>query len=156
MRTRVLVVCHANRYRSPLAAAFLGRYSHLDVRSAGFKPGGVRVGKPVRDIAKTLGFDLEAHRSVQVNPVLIEWADVIAVMNPTQLEKLMELFPKVVAGQNRVLLGSCLPERVYSIPDLGFINPRDKLFDDVVGMIRDATAGFAAECLKKQNTSSPK
>ena len=155
MRTRILVLCAANRYRSPLAAAFLGRYSHLDVRSAGFKPGGLRAGKPVRDAARELGFNLEDHRSVEVSQELMSWAQFVIVMNPTQLQKLTELFG-VSNRPHRALLGSYLDRAVPSIPDLGFINLTSPDFGRVVGMIRDAT-GKVAECLKpRPNTQSRK
>lgn len=144
-RTRVLVMCHANRYRSPLAAAFLSRCKHLDVRSAGFKPSGLRAGKPVRESAKALGFDLEDHRSTEVGLDLMVWAEYVLVMNPTQLDKL-EAFDRV-RGQQRRLLGSYLDQIVTSIPDLGFINPAIPEFDRVVGMIQQATTKFA-ECLE--------
>lgn len=146
MRTKLVILCAANRYRSPLAAAFLGRYSHLDVRSAGFKPGGLRAGKPVREAARGFGFDLEDHRSVEVSRELMDWASYVVVMNPTQLDKLTGLFGPA-KRERRVLLGSYLNFMVQSIPDLGFINGSSPEFGRVVSMIKDATTNLA-ECLK--------
>ena len=150
MRTKVLILCAANRYRSPLAAAFLGRYSHLDVRSAGFNPGGKRAGKPVRDEATRLGFDLGEHRSVQIVQALGDWASIIVVMNPTQLEKINTMFG--VSNRHK-LLGSYLTPKVDAIPDLGFISAGSPDFERVVGMIKDAT-GNLAECLKPKSIAS--
>ncbi len=152
MRTKVLVTCLANRYRSPLAAVFLSRYPHIDTRSAGFKPGGLKAGKPVRDVAKRLGFDLEDHRSTQLVASHGDWADIIIAMSPTHLEKLSHMFG---ASTHIKLLGDFLEPRVGSIPDLGFISPGMPEFPRVVGMIKEAT-GNLAEWLKTKSISLKK
>ena len=152
MRTKVLVCCHANRYRSPLAAAFLSRHKHLDVRSAGFLPSGRPAGKPIREVAARMGYDISEHRSTQLSQELVDWAHKVVVMNPTQQRKLEEMFGKLTSKRTYVLLGEYYEPLVASIPDLGFISAGTDEFDRVVGMIKKASENLA-KCL---NTTSRK
>ncbi len=155
MAIRVLVCCHANRYRSPLAEVFLKQHPHLEVRSAGFQRSGLRAGKPVREAARRLGFDLEGHRSTELSQELVDWADWILVMNPTQLDRLAGGFSLPHEGKQG-LLGNYFDQRVESIPDLGFIRGGTPGFDAVVGMIQDASENFAQCLMSKPSIKSPK
>jgi protein-tyrosine phosphatase len=140
-KARILIVCHANRFRSPLAEAFLRSYPHLEVRSAGFQRSGLRAGKPVREVARRLGFDLEGHRSTELSRELIDWADIVVVMNPTQQDRLAGRF--VIDDWEPHLLGQYLYPDVDSIPDLGFIRGNTPEFERVVRMIEEACKGLA-------------
>jgi protein-tyrosine-phosphatase len=108
----------------------------------------------VREAACRLGFDLEEHRSTELSQELVDWADTVVVMNPTQQRKLLEIFGPPSKGC--VPLGWYLDPMIESIPDLGFIRGDSPEFDRVVGMIKDATENLA-KCLKpKTSTGSPK
>lgn len=66
MTTRVLVVCQANRCRSPYAAEILTRATSgkgVTVESQGFLPGGAPMPETGQELGKELGMDFSAHRS---------------------------------------------------------------------------------------------
>jgi protein-tyrosine phosphatase len=84
---RLLVLCYGNIYRSPLAAACLGRELYgrddLEIRSAGFHS---REGRPTRDdfirqVHARVDLDLSGHRSAVVRRSDIQWADTIVIMD---------------------------------------------------------------------------
>lgn len=82
---RILLVCTANRCRSPLAAALLRRTlrergRQALVASAGLLPGGVPVPPDGLRLAGELGLDLAAHRSRQLTPGLLAAADLVVTM----------------------------------------------------------------------------
>lgn len=139
---KVLVMCHANRYRSPLAAAFLAEHKNLEVRSAGFMRSGLRAGKPVREAAAKLGLDIESHYSTEISQPLLQWATHVLLMNDVHWKKLRLRYGRRL-GQVQALLGSFLDPQVMSIPDLAFIKQHTPEFDRVVGMIGDACDNFA-------------
>lgn len=109
---RVLFVCTGNTCRSPMAAAVARRmarergWEHLDVRSAGVaaspgtpaSAGAVRVGEEV-------GLDLAAHRSTPLSAELVDAADLILVMSPGHVHRVLEL-----GGQRKVALLSGFAE----------------------------------------------
>jgi protein-tyrosine-phosphatase len=84
----VLVLCHANRWRSALVHGYLAELVRQDrlcgyniqLRSAGFKEAGRPAGKPIRDVALELGFSLESHRSRLISVDDVLWADLIVHM----------------------------------------------------------------------------
>lgn len=89
--TNVLILCHANRWRSALSHVLMERESSFNIKSAGFKEAGKMAGKPVREYAKSIGLDLEDHRSVVVDAEMISWADVVVYMDGGNLKRLVEL-----------------------------------------------------------------
>jgi len=94
----LLFVCSGNTCRSPLARAIMEAllrergWAHVRVESAGLAA--VR-GAPAADHAITVaaaeGLDLSSHGSQPVTPELNDWADLILVMTPGQLEAVVEL-----------------------------------------------------------------
>jgi protein-tyrosine-phosphatase len=141
MSKRVLVMCYANRWRSPLTAALLGRDGFL-VKSAGFVKPGQKAGAPVRAAAAKLDLDLEDHRSQIVTQELFDWAQVIVFMNISHVERMTRSYPKL-ARQKWVRLGQYADPKVDSIPDLAFL--QGKAFDDTVALIQSATANLSKE-----------
>jgi protein-tyrosine-phosphatase len=98
----ILFVCLANRFRSPLAAAFF--YKHLEqaadrgtwsVGSAGTwtEPGLPPDTRALQD-AKDWGLDIKAHRSRQVDDIILSQSNLILVMEAGQKEALQVEFPK--------------------------------------------------------------
>ena len=69
---RVLFVCHYNRRRSATAERFFAKDPSLDVRSAGTSP----------------------EAMVQVNERMLDWADVVFVMDDEQQASLTSAFPR--------------------------------------------------------------
>lgn len=138
---RILCLCYANRWRSPLAAALLAREGFL-VRSAGFQKPGLRAGKPVREAAKKLGLDLEEHRSQIVTQEIVNWAELIVLMNDSHVERLRKDCV-LSARVTTVKLGYYAQPAVPSIKDLAFLQGRE--FDAGVEVIQTAVAGLAKE-----------
>lgn len=97
----VLFICTANQCRSPMAEA-IGRTwvtahgAQAVVGSAGFLPGdvGVHPGS-VRAMARR-GVDISAHRSRQLTPELVDWANLVITMERAHLMSLAEFSPTVV------------------------------------------------------------
>jgi protein-tyrosine-phosphatase len=119
----VLLVCTANRFRSPLAAALLskaleelGIAEDWRIGSAGtWATPGQPVLPPVLQAARQMGIDLAAHRSVRLNRQLMTGYDLILVMQASQREALWIEFP----GQREhiYLLSDVVERRTYDIPD---------------------------------------
>lgn len=119
----VLFVCTANRFRSPLAAAFfqkelesVDKGGNWKVDSAGaWTVHGLPILPEVRPIARKYGLDLARHRSKQVSRAMLDGFDLILVMETGHLEALQNEFP---SHSDRIYLLSQVAEgRVYSIPD---------------------------------------
>jgi predicted protein tyrosine phosphatase len=70
-RRRVLFICHLNRMRSATAERLFSKRRDLEVRSAGTAPDAL----------------------VQVNALMLEWADLIFTMDDTQRQALARMFP---------------------------------------------------------------
>lgn len=82
----VLVVCHGNRFRSPLAAAVLARELDVngEVQSAGVGPAALKnhpAAKGVREWAAERNIDLSRHRGQPVTQELINWATHVVYMD---------------------------------------------------------------------------
>ncbi|MBV9026462.1 MAG: low molecular weight phosphotyrosine protein phosphatase [Streptomycetaceae bacterium] len=106
---RILTVCLGNHCRSPLAAVVLTQLGGpaVDVRSAGLC--GKWVGQPAHPAmvaaAAQRGYDLTSHRSVQVSPELLAWADVILAMDHANLAALQGLADVRTAAKLALYLG---------------------------------------------------
>lgn len=68
---RALFICHYNRKRSATAERIFGKDPSLDVLSAGTSD----------------------EAMVQVNERMLEWADIVFVMDGEQIEALTQMFP---------------------------------------------------------------
>ncbi len=89
----LLFVCSGNTCRSPLARALTERllaergWNHVRVDSAGTA---VVEGAPASPLAITVaaeqGLDLESHRARELTPPLLDWADLVLAMTPSQFE----------------------------------------------------------------------
>ncbi|MGH8213158.1 MAG: ATP-grasp domain-containing protein [Rhodanobacteraceae bacterium] len=102
---RVLVLCYGNVCRSPVAARLLSTPG-LEVKSAGFLPAAGR--RPPEDwiqvVSRTLAIDLHDHRPSTVDGEVIEWADLILLMDAANWHALTKAFPDAV--DKAVLLGA--------------------------------------------------
>ena len=119
----ILFVCLANRYRSPLAAAFfIERLEQVadrgswSVGSAGTwaQPGLPPVARALLD-ARDKGLDIKSHRSRQVNADLLTHSNLVLVMEAGQKEALQVEFPK---ERGKIFLLSEAADGIpYDIPD---------------------------------------
>ncbi len=80
---RLLFVCSRNRLRSPTAEAVFSTHPNVEASSAGTNP--------------------DADNPVSAD--LIEWADIILVMEPIHLKRLNERFQSLLKDKNVVVLG---------------------------------------------------
>jgi protein-tyrosine-phosphatase len=119
----VLFVCTANRFRSPLAAAFLAR-ALTDMGIAG----DWRVGSagtwaipgqpallPVSQAARRFGIDLSGHRATRVSRKVLSAYDLILVMEAGHREALLTELPEL--KERLYLLSEVVERRSYGIPD---------------------------------------
>lgn len=134
----LLVVCSANRCRSPIAAALLTNLLHqrgiddeVTVRSAGFDdPGLPATPHAVRVLAEH-GIDLSGHRSHRCTRDDLAWADLVVTMERQHLHQ--------VAALDLATVRRCFPLRevVRLAAERG---PRDVPFDR---WVQDLDAGRA-------------
>ena len=119
----VLFVCTANRFRSPLAAAFLGKVLEENDVAASWVVGSAGTwaepGQPVIPavfaVAQKFGLDLTRHRATRVSGPLLSEYDIILVMQSGQKEALQSEFPSLY---DRIyLLSNVVERRSYDIPD---------------------------------------
>lgn len=89
----LLYVCSGNTCRSPLARAIAEQllrergWNHVKVDSAGTAAvDGAAASENAILVARELGMDLGSHASKAVDPGLIDWADLVLVMTPSQFE----------------------------------------------------------------------
>lgn len=106
----LLVVCHGNICRSPVAGALLARELAAygtDVQSAGFV--GFNRPPPPEAIAAAEhhGIDLSSHRSRLVTAELVRTADLIVVMEPGQLGMVCARFGR--SPRDVIVLGDLDP-----------------------------------------------
>jgi protein-tyrosine-phosphatase len=106
----VLFVCYGNIMRSPFASAYLASRSrsartHVQTASAGCYDKAGRAADP-RAVAagQQWQIDLSAHRSRTLDPALLDWADLILVMDRSNLEAVCNHYP--AAREKTYLLGS--------------------------------------------------
>jgi protein-tyrosine phosphatase len=98
MTAAIVVVCHANVCRSPMAAALLGaRLSAIGVDATVSSAGLLRPGQPAAAhgiaVMRARGLDLNAHRSAQISPALVAGADVVLTMEREQLREVVLASP---------------------------------------------------------------
>jgi protein-tyrosine-phosphatase len=89
----LLYVCSGNTCRSPLARAITERllqdrgWSHVRVDSAGTAAvQGAPAAEPAVIVAGEESLDLSTHQSKELTPALLDWADLVLVMTPSQFE----------------------------------------------------------------------
>ena len=137
----VLVVCHGNINRSPACAAVLKCYDGVfDVLSAGFVNPGKPAAKKMREATVDWAVNLDNHRSQLINPQLVEWADVIILMDGGNHKRFTEAFPDYLAKV--VMLGEYADPPVGRIPDPNYLPKGDPRLGEIVELIVTATRNF--------------
>lgn len=95
---RILVLCHGNVCRSPLAEAYLRHRlkagTGIEVSSAGLETEKGRSAHPLAvHVAEQAGLSLGTHSSTPVNRGQIDEADLILVMDDPQMDQVLQRFP---------------------------------------------------------------
>lgn len=98
MTTSVLIVCHANRCRSPYAAEILARAvsgKDVTIESQGLLPGGGAMPAAGQKLAEELGMDFSAHRSREFAAYRAAEFDVVLTMARDQSRAVVAEAPDV-------------------------------------------------------------
>ena len=130
--TTVLVVCHGNICRSPLAAAVLARELTslgIAVRSGGFLGFNWPVPAEAVAAAERLGVDLSEHRSRLVTVELVRAADLIVAMEITQQRLVCDRFGRLPTDV--LILGDLDPAPVETRTIRDPVNEPREVFDQV-------------------------
>ena len=104
MINKILFVCTGNTCRSPMAEALMKdmiardsklRARGIEVDSAGFYPAGLPASREAIGIMKEYGLDLKGHRSQLIDQNLLNWADLVLVMEREHENDIYEQYQNV-------------------------------------------------------------
>lgn len=115
---KILFVCTANRFRSPLAEAYFncsaakkGDEQDFHAVSAGtWTENGYPATSDAQRLARLQGLDIEKHQSREISGKILEGSDLVLVMEAGHKEAIVHEFPFVT---NRIFL---LSETFLGIP----------------------------------------
>ena len=100
LKFNVLFVCSGNTCRSPMAEGIFKTMSspkYCEARSAGIiAMGGLQAAHYARQVVKDYGGSIDRHRSRYLDRELIDWADLILVMEFKHYESVLEINPDAV------------------------------------------------------------
>jgi protein-tyrosine-phosphatase len=155
----ILFVCTANRFRSPLAAAWFQKHlgGQADARdwsvgSAGtWAEPGQAVVPSAKWMAEHFGLDLGAHRAQRVSGELLAQYDLILVMENSHRESLLVEFPEL---EGRVLLlAQVAAGQAYDVPDPGVV-PDETFLDIAKEVTTLIDQGFEKICRLARPTAN--
>jgi protein-tyrosine phosphatase len=110
MPRTIVVVCHGNICRSPVAALLLQQalgHAGIRVESAGFMGPNRPAPRDAVMVAARRGVDLTQHRSRLLVPDLVRSADLLVVMEPEQQRQVVERFGRL--SRDVIVLGDLDP-----------------------------------------------
>jgi len=115
--SRILVICYGNIYRSALAKAVIDKETHhFDIKSAGFhKKENRNAGEEFITLSNNDGYNLNEHKSKRINKDLINWAQLIIVMDYNNQSLLQKFAPS--DSFKAVLLNQYLTGKPTEIQD---------------------------------------
>jgi protein-tyrosine phosphatase len=141
----ILILCHGNLCRSPAAEHFLRR--HLSFRpckvfSAGLShQENLPTPQDFAREARSFGIDLAGHRSRTMTHLLLEWADIILIMDRSNQNLLLDFGQ--AALKKSAWLGTWDPAGPFEIPDPYGKSPA--VMRQVLGRLSRATGALARE-----------
>ncbi|MHB1757677.1 MAG: arsenate reductase/protein-tyrosine-phosphatase family protein [Leptospirillum sp.] len=98
LHRKILILCYGNICRSPYAENLLQKYlptSSFEIRSAGFYSEIGRTSpQSFMEVTASRGIDLNTHRSSLTNDDLMEWADIILIMDRVNWRQVSDLGKK--------------------------------------------------------------
>jgi protein-tyrosine phosphatase len=132
----VLVVCTANRVRSPFAAgALLARRPDLLVESRGVLPGGDPCPAASIETAALYGVDLRAHRAQRLDPAELLRAGLILTMDKQVSAMFLRRFPATEGRVFPIGLFDPVAGDALDIPD-PYLLPRSEYQDVYARLVR--------------------
>ena len=135
----VLFVCHANRFRSPLAMAYWNKLARDAGTASIARSAGVAAvpGLPplplALDLAAAWGVDLSGHRARPVQTSDVWQADWVVVMNQSQRDVLGVYYPW--ARGKMWLLTQAAGEAPEDIPDISGDPREDRRLAETIRML---------------------
>ncbi|MGD8978613.1 MAG: L-threonylcarbamoyladenylate synthase [candidate division WOR-3 bacterium] len=100
LKFNVLFVCSGNTCRSPMAAGILKTMvsmKYSEVQSAGtIAMGGLQAAHYAKQVVKEFGGSIDRHRTNSLDRELVDWADLILVMEYKHYETVLEINPDAV------------------------------------------------------------
>ncbi len=146
---KVMVVCHGNINRSPLAEAVLKLYagSALDIRSSGFVNPNRRAAKKMRDAATERGYDLSGHRSQLATRESLLWADLILYMDGGNYKRLLGMLNGGAVNVVAKCLGEWSLPPQKRIPDPAFMRRDSNEFKLTVELIEESARRCVEELI---------
>lgn len=144
---KILVLCHCNAFRSPVAMAVL-RQRGFEVQGAGFSDLAAKhipAAKKVRDVAATYNLDLSQHRSQQVTKEMIDWADKIIIMDGGNKSRFYTRYHYKPERSKLLELGSVAG--LKRIPDPAFMRRDSDQLKQTVKLIIDCSNKLADQLL---------
>lgn len=113
------MLCNGNLNRSPAAAKILQRHRPaLDVQSAGVAADDRRlIARKMRTALESFGYD-SGGRSRRITRVMVDWAELVMVMDERNAEKLLRLWPDETVQLKIRYVGDLIG--VKKIPDPHF------------------------------------
>lgn len=148
---RLLVLCLGNICRSPYAAGVLAReLPDHEIRSAGFLESGRPPPRNATSVAAERGVNLTGHASTRLTPELMDWADLVLVMDQVQARRARNMAPSETAWV--AMLGDFDPK---SIDTRVIIDPieRDRQFFDRVYARIDACCATVTKAAEHRGTT---
>jgi len=117
---KILVMCYGNIYRSPFVEYYLKQLPQeglsLQIKSAGFHENENRQSAQAHiTYCKKWAVDLSDHRSKKVNNSLLDWADIVVIMDGHNYKMLKMLDP--LATSKLIWLGSISNKTPSEISD---------------------------------------
>jgi protein-tyrosine phosphatase len=141
---RLLVLCYGNVCRSPyLEVALQAAMPDVVVESAGFVGPDRAAPEFAAEVAMAHGYDLSAHRSKLVTEEMVQRADLVLVMDESQLRDVVA--DHRASASRVVVVGDLdpLPRSVRTIPD-PWNKPRAAFEESYTRLDRCAAAFVAA------------
>ena len=149
LHRKILILCYGNICRSPYAEKLLQKYlptSSFKIRSAGFHSGIGRTSpQSFMEVAAIRGINLDTHRSSLTDDDLMEWADIILIMDRVNWRQVSDLGKKYL--QKTVWLGAWGHDE--SLLEIGDPYGKDaEKMGKILDSLDDACLGFVDD-LKK-------
>lgn len=96
MLEKILIVCVGNICRSPMAEAIMkSKLKERKVRSAGINAlVGHDIDSKAKEALRKNGIDFSEHAAIKLNSNLLQWSDLVLVMEREQVQQVGNLFPE--------------------------------------------------------------